>query len=96
MGFREAASLGEERVRCQKCAAEAQKVVKRKQGRDLFGEMLLDLINDTSGNRTRAVRRVLGADAIFAARVLFAIAGVSLASVVVAARLICDFGCLMS
>ena len=42
-------------------------------------------INDTSGNRTRAVRRVLGADAIFAARVLFAIAGVSLASVVVAA-----------
>ena len=42
-------------------------------------------INDTSGNRTRAVRRVLGADAIFAARVLFAIAGISLASVVVAA-----------
>ena len=27
-------------------------------------------INDTSGNRTRAVRRVLGADAIFAARAL--------------------------
>lgn len=42
-------------------------------------------INDTSGNRTRAVRRVLGADAIFAARVLFAIAGISLASVIVAA-----------
>ena len=43
------------------------------------------IINDTSGNRTRGVRRVLGADAIFAARVLFLIAGVSLASVVVAA-----------
>ena len=35
------------------------------------------IINDTSGNRTRAVRRVLGQDAIIAARILFGIAGVS-------------------
>ena len=33
------------------------------------------IINDTSGNRTRAVRRVLGQDAIIAARLLFGIAG---------------------
>ena len=35
------------------------------------------IINDTSGNRTTAVRRVLGQDAIIAARILFGIAGVS-------------------
>jgi hypothetical protein len=33
------------------------------------------IINDTSGNRTTAVRRVLGQDAIIAARILFGIAG---------------------
>mgnify|MGYP004108105429 CR=1 FL=1 len=33
------------------------------------------IINDTSGNRTKAVRRVLGQDAIIAARILFGIAG---------------------
>ncbi len=43
------------------------------------------IINDTSGNRTKAVRRVLGQDAIIAARILFGIAGVSLFSVLYAA-----------
>ena len=43
------------------------------------------IINDTSGNRTRAVRRVLGKDAIIAARILFALAFLSVGLVVVAA-----------
>ena len=35
------------------------------------------VINDTSGNRPKAVRRVLGKDAIIAAQILFALAGAS-------------------
>ena len=42
------------------------------------------IINDTSGNRSRAVRRVLGRDAIIAAQVLFALAFASGALVLLA------------
>lgn len=43
------------------------------------------IINDTSGNRSRAVRRVLGQDAIIAARILFGLAFASGALVLLAA-----------
>lgn len=42
------------------------------------------IINDTSGNRPKAVRRVLGQDAITAAYILFALAGGSVLLVAIA------------
>ena len=42
------------------------------------------IINDTSGNRPKAVRRVLGQDAIIAARILFALAAASAVLVIIA------------
>ena len=42
------------------------------------------IINDTSGNRPKPVRRVLGTDAIIAARILFALAFASGVLVVIA------------
>ena len=42
------------------------------------------IINDTSGNRPSPVRRVLGKDAIIAARILFALAFASAVLVVIA------------
>ena len=42
------------------------------------------IINDTSGQRKQAVRRVLGQDAIIAARILFGLAAASAVLVVIA------------
>lgn len=42
------------------------------------------IINDTSGNRPKAVRRVLGKDAIIAAQILFGLAFASGALVIFA------------
>lgn len=42
------------------------------------------IINDTSGNRPQGVRRVLGKDAILAARILFTLAFASGALVIFA------------
>ena len=42
------------------------------------------IINDSSGNRPTPVRRVLGTDAIIAARILFALAGASVVLVALA------------
>jgi hypothetical protein len=42
------------------------------------------IINDTSGNRPKGVRRVLGQDAITAAYILFALAGASAVLVAIA------------
>ena len=41
------------------------------------------IINDSSGNRTRPVRRVLGQDAVIAARILFGVAAATLLLVAV-------------